>query len=69
MVLLIQLLVLCILFMNEVEYMSKESYIGVDGTAKKIQKCYIGVDGKARKVKKIYIGINGVAKLCASFDN
>lgn len=36
--------------------MSRATYIGVDGVARKVRKMYIGVDGVARKVKKAYIG-------------
>jgi hypothetical protein len=44
--------------------MSKETYIGVAGVARKVKKAYIGVDGVARKVKKAYIGdAEGKARL------
>lgn len=43
--------------------MSKEIYVGVGGTARKVPKFYVGVSGTARKVKKGYIGVNGVARL------
>lgn len=39
------------------------SYIGVNGTARKINNIYIGVNGVARKVIKAYVGVNGVAEL------
>ena len=43
--------------------MAKQSYIGIDGTARKVKNMYIGIDNVARKIKKAYIGINGVARL------
>lgn len=43
--------------------MSKATYVGVDGKARKVKKMYIGVDGVARKIKKAYIDVGGVAKL------
>lgn len=42
--------------------MSKDTYIGVDGVARKIKAIYIGVDGVARLVKEGYVGIDGVAR-------
>ena len=43
--------------------MAENSYIGIDGTSKKIGKYYIGVDGLSKKVKKVYVGdTNGKAK-------
>lgn len=42
--------------------MAKKAYIGVDGTARRINKMYLGVDDTARKVKKGYIGVGGVAR-------
>ena len=41
--------------------MSKNLYIGVNGTSRKITDIYIGINGIARKVIKGYIGINGIA--------
>jgi hypothetical protein len=38
------------------------SYIGVNGIARKVIEGYVGVDGVARKIKKAYIGVNGVAR-------
>ena len=42
--------------------MSKNVYIGVNKTSRKITNIYIGVNGVARKVIKGYIGVNGVAR-------
>lgn len=39
------------------------SYIGIDGAAKKITDIYIGVDNVSKKVLKGYVGVDGVAKL------
>ncbi len=36
--------------------MAENSYIGIDGTSKKIGKYYIGVNGLSKKVKKVYVG-------------
>lgn len=47
--------------------MAKESYIGVNGVARKVKQPYIGVSGVARKVLKAYIGVGGVARL--TFNN
>ena len=44
-------------------YMSKEVYIGVNSTARKIKAIFIGVNGVARKVAAGFIGVNGVARL------
>ncbi len=44
--------------------MAKKTYIGVNGTARRVKKIYIGIDGVARKIKKAYIGIGGVARPC-----
>lgn len=49
--------------------MAKKSYIGINGTARKIKKWYIGVNGTARKVKKAYIGVNGIARQFYSSDS
>lgn len=38
------------------------TYIGMDGKARKIKNMYIGVDGVARKVKNTYIGVDGAAR-------
>lgn len=39
-------------------------YIGVDGTAKRVNALYVGVDGTARRVVKAYVGDeNGKARL------
>ena len=46
--------------------MAKKAYIGVDGTARKMQKCYLGIDEVARAIKKAYIGVGGVARPCWS---
>ena len=40
-----------------------KTYVGVNGTARKVHKVFVGVSGVARKVKKIYAGVNGVAQL------
>lgn len=39
------------------------TYIGIDGIARKIKNMYVGVDGVARKVKNTYIGVDGTAKI------
>lgn len=43
--------------------MASGSYIGIDGTARRINNIFIGVDGVARKVAKAYVGVNGIAQL------
>lgn len=49
--------------------MAKTAYVGVDGTAQKVEKVYIGINGKARKVIKAYIGVNGVARQWLAFES
>lgn len=39
------------------------TYIGVDGVARKVNGIYVGVDGVARKVVNGWVGVNGVARL------
>lgn len=39
------------------------TYIGIDGKARKIKNMYVGVDGVARKVKNTYIGVDGAVKI------
>lgn len=39
-----------------------KAYVGIGGTARKIDKLYVGVDGKARQIIKGYIGVNGKAQ-------
>lgn len=38
------------------------SYVGVNGVARKIKKIYVGVNGIAREVKTGYVGVNGIAR-------
>ena len=38
-------------------------FVGVGGTARKIQAVYVGVDGVARKITKAYVGVDGIARL------
>lgn len=42
--------------------MSKKAYVGVVGTARKVNKMYVGIGNTARKVVKGYVGIDGVAR-------
>lgn len=42
--------------------MSRRTYIGVDGIARKVKKIYVGVNGIAQKVKKAYIGVSNLAR-------
>ena len=42
--------------------MSKEVYIGVNSTARKIKAIFIGVNGVARKVVAGFIGVANVAR-------
>jgi len=42
--------------------MAKRAYIGIDSSARRIEKGHIGIDGIARKIKKAYIGIGSVAR-------
>lgn len=44
-------------------------FVGVGGTARKIQAAYVGVNGIARKVLKVYVGVNGIARPCFTSDN
>lgn len=37
-------------------------WVGIDGSARKIQNAYIGVDGVARKIVAAWIGVDGVAR-------
>ena len=36
--------------------MGRNLYVGVNGTARKVNKLYVGVGNKARKVKRAYVG-------------
>ena len=38
------------------------SYVGVNGLARKVTDLYVGVNGVARRVSKGYVGVNGVAR-------
>lgn len=40
------------------------TYIGVDGTARDVDKIFIGVDGVAREVERVFIGVDGIAQQC-----
>lgn len=44
-------------------------FVGVGGTARKMQAAYVGVNGIARKVLKVYVGVNGIARPCFTSDN
>lgn len=48
---------------DQIQTITKTSYIGVNNKARRIKKMYIGVNGKARPVSKAYIGINNKARL------
>lgn len=48
--------------------MSKNTLIGIGGTAKKVPTIYVGIGGTAKKIKKGYIGVGGLAKLFYSGD-
>lgn len=39
------------------------SYVGINGTARKMVNMYVGVDGVARKIVKAYVGVDGIARL------
>lgn len=44
--------------------MALKTYIGVNGTARRVKNAYFGKDGKAHRVRKAYIGIGGKARPC-----
>lgn len=46
--------------------MAQETYVGVNGVARKVDQPYIGVNGVARTVAEGYVGVNGVARKCYS---
>lgn len=43
--------------------MSRDTYIGVAGSARRVAKQYLGVNGIARRIKKAYIGVENTARL------
>lgn len=43
--------------------MSKATFLGIDGTARKVKKVYIGEDGVARQVRRAYVGVDGIAQI------
>lgn len=42
--------------------MTKNAYIGVSNSARKVKDIYLGVAGTARKISKAYVGVSGTAK-------
>lgn len=49
--------------------MAKGIYVGVNGTAQKINKAYVGVNNIARTIRRAYVGVAGKARLVYSLDS
>lgn len=47
---------------TNLEVSQMKAYVGVNQTARKVDKMYVGVNGVARQVIKGYVGVNGIAR-------